>query len=83
MLVLLCMVCCGSFSMPCKPTDSSHSVLIICYSLHIIGKWHLSVMSQQDYTYDKAVDIVQQCGFDAVKGACVRAFHLGLFLCLE
>ena len=36
--------------------------------LHQSGKWHLSSFDYTQYTYDYALDVVQNCGFDFVGG---------------
>ena len=38
----------------------------------MIGKWHLSRINKSTYTYDSAVDIVKECGFDIVEGLYVE-----------
>jgi len=42
------------------------------YRTAMIGKWHLSRINKNTYTYDSAVDIVKACGFDTVEGLYVE-----------
>ncbi|KAL7546983.1 hypothetical protein ACHAWF_010305 [Thalassiosira exigua] len=38
------------------------------YRTAMVGKWHLSYIDASTYTYDKAVETVNSCGFDYVGG---------------
>ena len=42
------------------------------YRTAMIGKWHLSRINKSTYTYDSAVDIVKECGFDIVEGLYIE-----------
>ena len=35
------------------------------------GKWHLSQIADEDYSYDSATSIVEGCGFTDVKGKTI------------
>jgi len=41
------------------------------YRTGMFGKWHLSSIPEDEYTYEKAVDIVKGCGFTTVGGLYV------------
>ena len=38
------------------------------YTTAMFGKWHLTKINRNTYTYQEAVDSVQECGFDVVSG---------------
>ncbi len=42
------------------------------YHTAMIGKWHLSRISDETYTYDNAVSIVKGCGFSTVSGLYIE-----------
>ena len=42
------------------------------YRTAIIGKWHLSRIWSDEYTYESAVEIVKACGFDTVAGLYIE-----------
>jgi len=42
------------------------------YETAMIGKWHLSRINDDDYTYDSAVGEVEECGFSRVGGLYIE-----------
>ncbi len=42
------------------------------YHTAMIGKWHLSKIPDETYTYDNAVSIVKGCGFNTVGGLYIE-----------
>lgn len=42
------------------------------YETAMMGKWHLSRINTDTYTYDSAVETVQGCGFDTVGGLYIE-----------
>lgn len=42
------------------------------YQTAMIGKWHLSGINYESYTYNSAVETVKSCGFDHVKGLYIE-----------
>jgi len=42
------------------------------YKTAMFGKWHLSNIEDEDYTYDHARGIVQGCGFDTVEAMYIE-----------
>jgi len=42
------------------------------YRTGMIGKWHLSKIKDDEYTYAAAVDRVKQCGFSTVEGLYIE-----------
>lgn len=42
------------------------------YKTGMIGKWHLSRFSDDEYNYDDAVSTVQGCGFDSVRALYIE-----------
>lgn len=42
------------------------------YSTAMIGKWHLSKIDKDEYTYELAVKTVEECGFDNVAGLYIE-----------
>ncbi len=42
------------------------------YNTSMIGKWHLSAIKDETYTYDNSVHIVEGCGFDTVTGLYIE-----------
>jgi len=42
------------------------------YRTAMFGKWHLTTIADNDYTYDSATAIVQGCGFDTVKSLYIE-----------
>ena len=37
-----------------------------------LGKWHLSKINKNEYTYAGAVETVKQCGFSTVEGLYIE-----------
>jgi len=42
------------------------------YKTAMFGKWHLSTIKDEDYNYDEARGIVQNCGFDTVEALYIE-----------
>ena len=58
----------------CKRNNLAHAFRDDDYTTAMIGKWHLSKIDKDTYTYSGSVGTVQECGFDFVDGLYIENF---------
>lgn len=61
----------------CTETNLAVAFSQLGYQTGMVGKWHLSAIKDQDYTYELAQATVQNCGFNVVEGLYLENLHSG------
>lgn len=62
----------GGFPQDCSKENIAATFQRNGYRTAMIGKWHLSRIQIDTYTYESAVETVKACGFDTVAGLYIE-----------